>query len=210
MKTNALITVALVCVLSSGLPAAGSARDTLIPRSAHMTLANATNPPFGYIQFCRSRPLECSFRNVRQSRPVSLSLERWEQLSAVNDHVNKSIKPVTDLELYKVTEKWTYPKTKGDCEDYVLLKRRMLIERGWPVTALLITVVLDQNDEGHAVLTVRTNHGDLILDNQVDVILPWRRTGYHYIKRQSHSNPVMWVAIEDDRHMMSTITGGAR
>jgi len=27
----------------------------------------------------------------------------------------------------------------GDCEDYVLLKRKMLIDAGWPREALLIT-----------------------------------------------------------------------
>jgi hypothetical protein len=32
--------------------------------------------------------------------------------------------------------------------------------RGWPESKLLITVVRDENNEGHAVLTVRTDEGD--------------------------------------------------
>ena len=43
--------------------------------------------------------------------------------------VNDSIAPVTDLEHWGVVEKWSYPDDGyGDCEDYVLLKRRMLIQ----------------------------------------------------------------------------------
>ena len=71
----------------------------------------------------------------------------------MNTAVNTSVQPVTDLELYGKVEVWTYPTAnKGDCEDYVLLKRRMLIERGCPESTLLITVVRDENNEGHAVL----------------------------------------------------------
>jgi predicted transglutaminase-like cysteine proteinase len=34
-------------------------------------------------------------------------------------------------------EKWSYPDDGyGDYEDYVLLKRRMLIQAGWPREAL--------------------------------------------------------------------------
>jgi predicted transglutaminase-like cysteine proteinase len=39
-----------------------------------------------------------------------------------------------------------------DCEDYVLLKRRMLMQAGWPREALLVTVVRDKKGDGHAVL----------------------------------------------------------
>src|SRR6185437_5066626 len=86
---------------------------------------------------------------------------------------------------------------KGDCEDYVLLKRRMLIEAGWPREALLITVVRDRKDEGHAVLTVKTDKGDFILDNQAENIVRWYETGYRFVKRQSQSDPNVWVGLGD-------------
>ena len=35
------------------------------------------------------------------------------------------IEPVTDQQLWGVEEKWSYPVNKGDCEDYVLLKRKL-------------------------------------------------------------------------------------
>ena len=85
----------------------------------------------------------------------------------INKWVNEPIKPMTDLEHWGVVEKWSYPDDGyGDCEDYVLLKRRMLIQAGWPREALLITVVRDKKGEGHAVLTVKTDKGEFILDNQ--------------------------------------------
>ena len=39
------------------------------------------------------------------------------------------------------------------CEDYALLKRHELMQLGWPSSALLMTVVMDESFEGHAVLT---------------------------------------------------------
>ena len=94
----------------------------------------------------------------------------------------------------------------GDCEDYVLLKRRMLIQSGRPREALLVTVVRDQKQEGHAVLTVITDKGDYVLDNQNEDILLWSETGYRFVKRQSQSNPNLWVALDDLRPAIATAT----
>ena len=65
----------------------------------------------------------------------------------------------------------------------------MLMQAGWPREALLITVVRDKKGDGHAVLTVKTNRGEFVLDNQVGEILPWNKTGYRFVKRQSQSDP---------------------
>ena len=114
----------------------------------------------------------------------------------MNTAVNTSIQPVTDLELYGKVEYWTYPtNNKGDCEDYVLLKQRILMERGWPESTLLITVVRDENNEGHAVLTVRTDKGDFVLDNKRRDIMRFADTPYTYIKQQSERNPLVWISL---------------
>ena len=84
----------------------------------------------------------------------------------------------------------------GDCEDYVLLKRRILMESGWPREALLVTVVLKDKNEGHAVLTVTTDKGDYVLDNLNKNILLWSATGYRFVKRQSQANPNVWVSLD--------------
>jgi predicted transglutaminase-like cysteine proteinase len=46
---------------------------------------------------------------------------------------------------------------------------------------------------------VRTDRGDLVLDNQNGKVLLWSDTEYQYIKRQSQADAGKWVAINDDR-----------
>ena len=98
-----------------------------------------------------------------------LSAPAWKTLERVNLWVNTHVKPMTDMDHWGVVERWNYPDDGyGDCEDYVLLKRRMLMQAGWPREALLITVVRDKRGDGHAILTVKTDKGEYILDNQND------------------------------------------
>lgn len=166
---------------------------------AFMRAAGKTSQPVGHHELCSRMPAECN-ETTRNGDPVQLTVQRWNQLIAVNDNVNTAIEPVTDEELYGRQEYWTYPEDgKGDCEDFVLLKRRELIDSGWPAGALLITVVRQTNGEGHAVLTVRTDRGDLVLDNLEPKIKLWGETDYQFIKRQSDRNSGRWVMIEDDR-----------
>lgn len=155
-----------------------------------------TLPPIGHVAFCKRLPSECSAREEAMlERSIELDAERKADLRRINALVNDMIKPVTDQDLYGRVEHWTYPAGKGDCEDYVLLKRRLLMERGWPESALLITVVRDENNEGHAILTVRTAQGDYILDNKRPEILAWNATGYKFVKRQSRTDPSSWISL---------------
>jgi predicted transglutaminase-like cysteine proteinase len=188
------ITVALVAMALAVPAAAGPRRHTL-----YVSVGENARPPIGWVQFCQDRPWECR-AEASAPRDVDLTKAARDEIERVNRFVNERIKPLTDLEQYGVVEKWTYPESGyGDCEDYVLLKRRMLMQLGWPRAALLITVVRDKKGDGHSVLTVRTNRGELILDNQVETILPWAETGYRFTKRQSQSDPNIWVSLGDTR-----------
>ncbi|MEO1198846.1 MAG: transglutaminase-like cysteine peptidase [Pseudomonadota bacterium] len=159
-----------------------------------------TRPPVGYIRMCRQAPEWCDEqRSDRSGQVVVLGEADLAELTEINLEVNRTVTPVTDLDLYGEMEVWTFPSGYGDCEDYVLLKRHMLIERGWPAEVLMITVVRQSNGEGHAVLTVATDQGDLILDNQTDAILPWHATDYAYEKRQSPMASGAWVWLRTDR-----------
>ena len=165
----------------------------------YVAVGEVSRPPIGWVQFCQDRPWECRTQAV-EARDVELTSNAMRELERVNRYVNARVKPITDLEQYGVVEKWTYPESgDGDCEDYVLLKRRMLLELGWPRSALLITVVRDKKGDGHSVLTVRTDHGEFVLDNQVEEILAWQNTGYRYTKRQSQTDPNVWVSLGDPR-----------
>ena len=149
---------------------------------------------------------ECSSAPV-VPRDVVLTTKAWKDLVRVNRWVNETIRPMTDIEHWGVVEKWSYPDDGyGDCEDYVLLKRRLLMQAGWPRSALLITVVRDKKGEGHAVLTVKTDKGEFVLDNQDEDILLWSDTGYRFVKRQSQSNQNIWVDLDDPRPATATAT----
>ncbi len=132
-------------------------------------------------------------RPYRGTGRVCSLWEAWTDLVRVNTWVNRVIKPLTDIEHWGVLERWSYPDDGyGDCEDDVLLKRRMLMQSGLPWEALLITVVRDEKTEGHAVLMVRNDKGDYILDNQNKNILLWSKTRYRFVKRQSKPTPTCW------------------
>ncbi len=138
-------------------------------------------------------------------RPVKLNRKKWAEMLEANRLANSTIKPVTDKDLYGVEELWTLPQTSGDCEDYVLMKRKYLMDRGWPASSLLATVVLQTNGDGHAVLTVRTDRGDFILDNLDDNILSWELTDYKFLKRQSAAFSGYWEDILDTRLSVASI-----
>ncbi len=137
---------------------------------------------------------------------MSLTDELAAQLSSINATVNASIRAVTDAEFYGVNERWVYPSEAGDCEDYVLAKRRALVEAGWPVSTLLIAVVRQRSGDGHAVLMVRTDRGDLVLDNLDPDVHAWNELPYTFMKRQSQENAGAWVSLSDDRSVVTVAT----
>lgn len=154
-----------------------------------------TSIPFGWVDFCQRYRGECD-DDDRLPRDIDLSAAAWRKIGSVNAWVNKAIAPVADSDHWQAIDHWDYPTDgKGDCEDYALLKRRMLIEEGFPREALLLTVVKDANGDGHSVLTVRTNRGDFVLDNLSDRMKPWSATPYRFVKRQSQTNQNAWVAL---------------
>ncbi|GLK81349.1 transglutaminase [Methylopila turkensis] len=173
------------------------AQSVKLASASSMEVISSAKAPMGWLQFCKAQPEECATKPMKPVK-AKLSAARIAELDRVNRRINAEIAPVTDQELYGVEELWTYPsEAKGDCEDYVLLKRRTLIEAGWPRQALLITVVRDLKGDGHAVLTVVTDRGDYALDNQADDVKPWFETGYTFVKRQSQSDPNQWVLLGD-------------
>jgi predicted transglutaminase-like cysteine proteinase len=202
-KSRAVFRAAIAAAM---LTIPGVAAQAETPRAAYVSIGASTNAPFGWVEFCNDNPRECP--NVTtEARDVVLTPKVWKDLVRINRWVNDNIQAQTDIDHWGVVERWSYPDDgKGDCEDYVLLKRRMLIKAGWPREALLVTVVRDKKGDGHAVLTVATDKGDFILDNQESEILLWSDTGYRFVKRQSQSNPNSWVALSAPRPAFATAT----
>jgi predicted transglutaminase-like cysteine proteinase len=174
--------------------AAGIATAQASPKLANRSAA----PPLpAWVTFCDRHADEC---RIDRSEPetVLLTGEVLELLRAVNAYVNRTIAPRLDIEHWQQVDRWDLPSDgQGDCEDYQLLKRKLLAEAGLPRRAMRMTVVIDEIGEGHAVLTVRTATDDLILDNKTDAVLPWHEVGYRFIKRES-ADAVAWLFVEPD------------
>lgn len=173
------------------------------PTHQFETIYGKALPPIGFVEMCAREPKLCRPQGGRPTN-LALSPDRWNLVYQVNSFVNGKIAPMSDEELYGKPEYWTLPTDAGDCEDYLLLKKHYLEGLGFPSSALLITVVLDEKAQGHAVLTVTTDKGDFVLDNRRNDVLRWSDTGYSYLKRQSAEDPRQWVSLTN-----KDSTGGA-
>lgn len=173
--------------------------------SAHagqfMETAGLTSQPIGHYEFCKRDKTQCNIKSRTLASLTNLD-KNWQLITHVNLSVNERIKPMTDMEIFGVEEYWAYPTTVGDCEDYVLLKQRELAAAGIPLSNLLITVVRKPDGEGHAVLTIRTEQGDYVLDNLTDEILNWQDTDYTYLKRQANNHTGRWVTIDTSTNLL--------
>ena len=178
-----------------GLPAAQAASPVPDLHASAAVIGAQTSVPYGWMDFCNRYGGECDGPGLPAVDTV-LTARTFKEIERINRSVNASVAPVTDTDHWGVVDRWDYPLDgRGDCEDYALLKRRRLMEAGYPRQSLLMTVVKDGSGEGHAVLTVKTNRGDYVLDNMTDEVMAWDRTGYRFVKRQSQEDPNLWRSM---------------
>jgi predicted transglutaminase-like cysteine proteinase len=195
LTARALVLISMIALFTC--LGAVQGRTSEYPR--FIQVGNETNTPIGWVQFCDTYISECATRRT-EPRDIVLDNKAWNYLVRVNKWANDNIKPMTDMDHYGMIQWWRYPDDgAGACHSYALLKRRMLMQAGWPRTALLMTIVHETIGEGHAVLTIRTDRGEFILDNLSEKILLWSETPYSYYKRQSQANPNVWVLLDDPR-----------
>ncbi|MDB5544660.1 MAG: Transglutaminase family protein cysteine peptidase [Hyphomicrobiales bacterium] len=160
-----------------------------------ISVGASTLTPMGWADFCYRYKTECN-AGPMSPRDVDATTSNLNFIDLINRMVNQQVEPKSDADHWNVVDRWDLPTDGlGDCEDYALLKRKILIDAGLPRQALLLTIVRDEMDEGHAVLTVKTTRGDIILDNMNDDIKLWSRTKYRFVKRQSQEDQNVWVNI---------------
>ena len=211
MGTYTAAAAALLALAAASPPAmaAGPQRDGAGEMATRFAeTRGGTLPPVGFVTFCGHYPKDCSASGHRSALPMRMPVRRWQQAAEVNRLVNAKVAPVSDQELYGQNEYWAYATDAGDCEDYALLKKRMLEGLGFPRSALLITVVRDEKNDGHAVLMLRTQQGDFILDNRRDEIRHWSELDYTYLKRQSEADPREWVSLGGGQDTAEIVAGG--
>lgn len=177
--------------LTLGLSApAGQASGTVEDR--FLQLKKPIAAPGGFRSVCGTYVWAClggGATGVDEGDILSLA-------QSVNRRVNSGFRQVSDAQQYGVREVWALPTGRGgDCEDFVLLKKLALIKKGVPASRLLIATVLDRKREPHAVLVLRMQDGDLVLDNLRSQIKPWNRTGYTFLRVQDPASPAHWQAV---------------
>ncbi|MDR3373417.1 MAG: transglutaminase-like cysteine peptidase [Ancalomicrobiaceae bacterium] len=154
--------------------------------------------PRAYVSFCVNNSDQCA-PNGAHGR-IQLTAETWQLIREVNRAVNTRITPDPTKGAYD----WSLVAASGNCNDYAVQKRKALIDRGLPASALSLSVVLTRRGVGHLVLTVRTDRGDYVLDNLRRAIVAWDRTGYRFNRVQSVDNPQSWVLPQvDNTHQRS-------
>lgn len=158
-------------------------------QSEQMVEVKADPTPLGYVMFCMNNAAQCGA--VAGKRRVTLDDKTWAMLGEVNREVNRRIAPDESKGFYD----WSLTTTAGNCNDYAVQKRKELIDRGIPASALSLSVVVTRKNIGHLILTVRTDRGDYVLDNLRQSIVTWNKTGYRWVRVQSHNNPNQWVKV---------------
>ncbi|MDH7795262.1 MULTISPECIES: transglutaminase-like cysteine peptidase [unclassified Beijerinckia] len=193
-RSIAKIAVA-AAIVAGGYLVTQSSTEAQSLKSSFIAVGSDTLVPYGWVDFCKRYTGECATPAL-PAADVNYTAQTAKLMKRINSWVNNNIKAKTDQEHWGVVDRWDYPTDGvGDCEDFVLLKRRLLIEEGFPRQGLLVTVVKDERGEGHAVLTVKTSQGEFILDNLVDDVKPWTQIPYKFVKRQSQTDPNVWVDI---------------
>jgi predicted transglutaminase-like cysteine proteinase len=200
-QSRAVIKSVAACIMAASIVLSSTSVSLAVPMARALRpftpVAEPAKAPNPWAAFCKRNPDDCRVEATAAAREIELTDDVWDAIVGANNWVNKNITHKTDQKHFGVLDRWDYPMDGyGDCEDFALLKRRILIEVGIPREALLITVVWTKQNNGHAVLMVRTNKGEYILDNLNKKVLLWSQTGHDFVKRQTQTNPNEWVYID--------------
>ena len=180
----------LAGLAATAVVAFASAAAAAAPSAAPMREGGYALAPFSFVKFCLDYPGDCP-KSAGPSR-IRLTGAHMAELASVNRAVNAAIRPTPDTSALRY---WKLDVSAGDCNAFAIEKRHQLIGRGWPAAALALTVAKTSWGEGHLVVTMRTDQGDLVLDNLRPTIIAWQKTGYDWIMRQSEANPQFWVEL---------------
>lgn len=192
---NGLVLGAVALFLTACLAVPAQAAQAVSGPSSFVHVGGETSVPFGWADFCRRYKGECEAGAAPGPEVAATSID---DVRRINRWVNAHVAALSDADHWGVADRWDYPADeKGDCEDYALLKRKLLMEAGFPRRSVLLTIVKDGRNDGHAVLMVKIKDSELILDNLTNELKPWDQTGYRFVKRQSEDDPNIWVQLGD-------------
>jgi predicted transglutaminase-like cysteine proteinase len=174
MRSKVLLTGLVLALLLPGVVPALANTTSGTPQ---LQTSGSFPAPVGFQIFCLTNPAHCRGGGGSQ---VRLTENVLDTLKSINNRVNRSISPRGDRR-----DEWVVDVSSGDCEDYALTKRAALIRAGLPAGALRIAAATTRSGIGHAVLVVRTDQGDLVLDNLTGTIKPANQTGLNWVAMTS-------------------------
>ena len=206
MRSKLLVSL-LPLALSLGACAGPDLSQDVAPAPLRETALLSSSPmpagipvkdaPPGFISFC-SRFLDQCVVASNDDTVVHLNLQTQGELDSVNRNVNEKIAPEDDEMHYGRAEYWNIPSDGyGNCKDYAVTKRKELIDAGLPERALRVAIVMTPRESRHAVLTVTTDRGDLVLDNLSNEVKPWSQVDYRWLERQDGKGSIGWVALDE-------------
>jgi predicted transglutaminase-like cysteine proteinase len=164
-------------------------------RSDRLTFDVPSLAPMAFTRFCLRYPSECRKpQPIFRPHRITMSATRWAELTDVNRTVNRTILPQANMNGV-LAEEWLIAPNAGDCNDYAVTKRHELLARHWPARLLILAEVVVPSGDHHLVLVVRTNAGDLVLDNLNANIRQLSATRYAWVRAQSPENPKFWSAV---------------
>lgn len=157
-------------------------------------------PEWAHQSFCRRNPSDCVVPPGGAKRVV-LNDNTRRMLDDVNQKFNRTIIYREDKDNYGRADYWNYPDNGyGDCEDYAMQKRRELIARGWPPSSMMLALAITPSGTGHAVLVVRTDQGDFVLDNLRGNVERWDALPYDWFAIQDPARPSEWYTVRNGNH----------
>ena len=182
-----LLAMAASVGLMSFEPAAAASRplvSSILPAATEAILSDGpAGPTPAWTEFCKHQPQECA---VDASEPAVLTLTRTSGSPWASERACEPHDPCGDGSgslgcggPLGLSGRWAWGLRGHSAAQAQVSDRGGLSRRALPMT-----VVIDEQGAGHAVLMVRTDRGDFILDNKRDAVLAWYETGYHYVKRE--------------------------
>lgn len=160
-------------------------------RADEASQSNNVLPPFGHTLFCLQYPLEC--RPTPPRKDFHITQERLDELPDVNNSVNQEIQPVARPS--DATDQWSIDPPSGECADYAVTKRHVLLQKGWPAERLLLAEVVLATGQHHLVLLVLTTTAVWVLDNLRSEVpeVSQVRDNYVWVRIETPENPKSWT-----------------
>lgn len=170
-------------------------------RIADLATGRDVAAPPGWLNFCMAGRWRCapaSEASEIDAAPALLALVQRVQ-AEVNQRVTAQPEPAgRDL--------WQIADSSGDCEDFALAKQAALRAAGLPAGAVRLATARLPNGEFHAVVTVATTAGTLVLDNLQASAVPLRALDYVWLRLQGARGSLRWEELRDDSGRESAAT----